>query len=116
MSQWQIDIGGSMVNLDRLKDEIVEKLKPIKPEKIILFGSYAYGKPNENSDIDLCIVEKDYKNRWAEKRKIRNLLKNIKLSKDILNPKVEEFNFYKNEINSVYYEIDKKGIVLWENS
>lgn len=116
MSQWQIDIRGSMVNLDRLKDEIVEKLKPIKPEKIILFGSYAYGKPNENSDIDLCIVEKDYKNRWAEKRKIRNLLKNIKLSKDILNPKVEEFNFYKNEINSVYYEIDKKGIVLWENS
>lgn len=26
------------------------------PQKIILFGSYAYGKPNENSDIDLLII------------------------------------------------------------
>jgi predicted nucleotidyltransferase len=26
------------------------------PEKIILFGSYAYGTPNEESDVDLLIV------------------------------------------------------------
>lgn len=26
------------------------------PERIILFGSYAYGTPNENSDVDLLIV------------------------------------------------------------
>jgi uncharacterized protein len=26
------------------------------PEKIILFGSYAYGTPNENSDVDLLII------------------------------------------------------------
>lgn len=27
-----------------------------KPEKIILFGSYAYGKPNEHSDVDLMVL------------------------------------------------------------
>ena len=27
-----------------------------KPEKIVLFGSYAYGKPTEDSDVDLLIV------------------------------------------------------------
>ena len=27
-----------------------------KPEKIILFGSYAYGKPKPESDVDLLIV------------------------------------------------------------
>ncbi|MFA9393039.1 MAG: nucleotidyltransferase domain-containing protein [Prolixibacteraceae bacterium] len=27
------------------------------PEKIILFGSYAYGQPNEESDIDLLIIK-----------------------------------------------------------
>jgi predicted nucleotidyltransferase len=26
------------------------------PEKIILFGSYAYGKPHEESDVDLLVV------------------------------------------------------------
>ncbi|MBU2575438.1 MAG: nucleotidyltransferase domain-containing protein [Elusimicrobia bacterium] len=28
----------------------------VKPEKIILFGSYAHGKPHEFSDIDLLVI------------------------------------------------------------
>ncbi len=27
-----------------------------KPQKIILFGSYAYGKPNEDSDVDYMVI------------------------------------------------------------
>lgn len=27
-----------------------------QPDQIILFGSYAYGKPNEDSDVDLLVV------------------------------------------------------------
>lgn len=30
--------------------------REFKPEKIILFGSYAYGKPTLNSDVDLVVV------------------------------------------------------------
>ena len=26
------------------------------PQRIVLFGSYAYGKPTENSDVDLLVV------------------------------------------------------------
>lgn len=48
-----------MVNIEELKHEIVEKLKPLDPEKVILFGSYAYGTPTEDSDIDLYVVTKD---------------------------------------------------------
>ena len=39
--------------------QIVEMLKKTKPEKIILFGSYAYGKPAENSDLDILVVTGD---------------------------------------------------------
>ncbi|MBF0470475.1 MAG: nucleotidyltransferase domain-containing protein [Gammaproteobacteria bacterium] len=99
-----------------IKDKIVESLKPIDAYKIILFGSYAYGEANEDSDLDLCVVENAYENRFEEKRKIRALLDDIKMPIDILNPKVDEYNFYKNEINSVYYDMDKKGIVLWQQS
>ncbi len=28
----------------------------LHPEKIILFGSYAYGKPNADSDVDLLVI------------------------------------------------------------
>jgi len=35
---------------------IVEQLQPLHPWKIILFGSYAYGNPDNQSDIDLLVV------------------------------------------------------------
>jgi uncharacterized protein len=38
---------------------IVEKLKQTNPEKIILFGSYAYGEPSEASDLDILVVTSD---------------------------------------------------------
>ncbi len=30
----------------------------LKPEKIILFGSYAYGNPTPDSDVDLLVIMK----------------------------------------------------------
>lgn len=40
--------------LSEITDRIVAK---VKPKKIILFGSYAYGRPNKNSDLDLFIIK-----------------------------------------------------------
>lgn len=39
--------------ISKIVDSIVKKCAP---EKIFLFGSYAYGNPNKNSDIDLFII------------------------------------------------------------
>ncbi|MDD2922875.1 MAG: nucleotidyltransferase domain-containing protein [Anaerolineales bacterium] len=44
-------------------ERIVENLKP---EKIILFGSYAYGKPTRDSDVDLLVIMKTRKKRQVE--------------------------------------------------
>ena len=38
---------------------IIEKLKSTQPEKIILFGSYAYGEPTVISDLDILVVTGD---------------------------------------------------------
>lgn len=38
-------------------------VREYKPEKIILFGSFAYGKPRASSDIDMLIVKKTKKRR-----------------------------------------------------
>ena len=48
-----------MIDIERLKPKIVKALLPLKPNKIILFGSYAYGTPNEDSDIDLFLLKDD---------------------------------------------------------
>ena len=50
-----------MIDIKKLKQEIIDRLKPLNPDKIILFGSYAYGMPNEDSDIDLFLLKDDLK-------------------------------------------------------
>jgi predicted nucleotidyltransferase len=47
------------MDIEKIKPEIIERLKPLNPDKIILFGSYAYGEPNKDSDIDLFIIKND---------------------------------------------------------
>lgn len=40
-------------------EQIIEKLKPLNPHKVILFGSYAEGINTKDSDIDLLVVTND---------------------------------------------------------
>ena len=44
---------------EEIKTRIIESLKPADPYMVKLFGSYAWGQPSEDSDIDLYIVTKD---------------------------------------------------------
>lgn len=36
------------------------------PQRVILFGSYAYGKPTPDSDVDLLVIS-SFKGNWMEK-------------------------------------------------
>ena len=79
---------------ENLVKTIVERLKPLNPLKIILFGSYGYGTPNADSDLDICIVKKETKSKYQEQKKIRTRLKDLSISKDILVVGEEEYDFY----------------------
>jgi predicted nucleotidyltransferase len=46
--------------IKRIVKQIAEKYKP---EKIILFGSFAYGKPKASSDVDLLVIKNSKKRR-----------------------------------------------------
>ena len=59
-----------MVDIEVLKHEIVECLKPLNPDKIILFGSYAYGTPTKDSDIDLFLIKDDLTPESADKYEV----------------------------------------------
>ena len=105
-----------MTDITVVKQQIVEALISLDPEKIILFGSYAYGQPTEDSDLDICVIEKDYKNKWEEKARIRRLLRDIKCAKDILLEKADFFATHSTEdwINTAWYDIKHYGEVLYE--
>ncbi len=70
-----------MIDIEKLKLQIAERLKPLNLDKVILFGSYAYGKPNDDSDIDLYVVTSDdfMPKTWREKSDIHiNVLNAMK--------------------------------------
>ena len=62
-----------MIDIEKLKNDIVDTLKPLDPYRVILFGSYAYGTPTEDSDLDLYVVTNDtyMPKNWQEKSKVQ---------------------------------------------
>jgi len=110
-----------MIDIEELKPQIIEALKPLNPDKIILFGSYAYGKPNEDSDIDLFVL-KDGLNKYntrefkkAIRKKIRNIYTKFRTNGiDILVASTQEV--YKREDYFYKEELLKKGKVWYEQN
>jgi predicted nucleotidyltransferase len=45
-----------MVEMDAIRELANRIVQEFSPEQIILFGSYAYGTPTEDSDVDLLII------------------------------------------------------------
>lgn len=41
---------------EKIRQAAQKIVDAVQPEKIILFGSYAYGKPTDDSDVDLLVV------------------------------------------------------------
>lgn len=64
---------GLKVSVGKSLHPAIQKIvQELKPEKIVLFGSYAYGTPNRHSDVDLLVIMKtkaSLKDRsWAVSR------------------------------------------------
>lgn len=96
--------------------KIVEKIKKeYQPEKIILFGSYAYGTPYRDSDIDLFII-KDTQERPIDRRvRVRKIVSDpkrfIPFEPLVLTPKEVSERL---EIGDQFIEeIIRKGEVLY---
>ena len=103
-------------NIKKIKLEIVKKLEPLNLEKIILFGSYAYGVPNEDSDLDICIIDNNFTSKLKLKREIREKLQDIHIAKDILLVNSEYYQSHSDEnwLNTALYDVKNKGEVLYE--
>lgn len=49
----------TLKDIQKMAQQIVERFHP---KKVILFGSYAFGKPTRDSDVDLLVVMETDKN------------------------------------------------------
>lgn len=79
-------------------------------EKIILFGSYALKKADDNSDIDLAVILKELKeDRFTTRLKLMKFCRNF-------NEVIEPHPFLNSEFNDTNpfaYEILRNGIIIY---
>lgn len=54
------------------------------PDKVVLFGSYAWGKPHADSDVDLFIIKKTRKPTLERIREVDELLADRDIALDVL--------------------------------
>ncbi|MBU0573870.1 MAG: nucleotidyltransferase domain-containing protein [Candidatus Margulisiibacteriota bacterium] len=98
----------------KLNFVIKNAAKRTSPAKIILFGSYAYGKPNKDSDVDLLFI-KDTRLKGVKRHshfcsKIDHIF-----PVDIIVKTPAEIKKRLDMGDPFYREIIQKGVVLYES-
>jgi predicted nucleotidyltransferase len=96
-------------------DDIVNRIAAkFNPDKIILFGSYAAGNPNSDSDIDLLVIKDTDLPRHKRSFDIQKFLIGSMIPMDILVYTAKEFEQEKNERSSFLFSAIKTSKILYE--
>lgn len=77
-----------------LLEEVTRRLsEELKPEAIWLFGSHAWGAPDEGSDIDLLVVVPETQETPVQSvRRAHRCLRGLGLAKDVVVKTRDEFD------------------------
>lgn len=101
-----------------LLEEIVRRLvEGLQPEQIILFGSYAYGKPTEASDLDIMvIVSESTEPLYRRAQKAYPCLRGLAVPIDLIVLTAREAQEEASVVTSLAHRVLKGGKVLYERS
>lgn len=105
----------------RIADQLLPYLQVLvaqfHPKQVILFGSYAYGEPTPDSDVDLLVVKEIEKSPVAEATRIRRALRHLRhtvsnLPLDIMVRAPDDLRARIAHGADFHEEIVRKGLVL----
>ena len=108
-----------MKNIDEtILNTMTERLVvEFAPDQIFLFGSHAWGTPNEDSDVDLYVVIPESNERPLQRaRRAVTCLSGMGVSKDILVRTRAEAEKYRYVYASLESQIFEKGRILYERN
>ena len=103
-----------MIDQEQIKSVVQAIVEGYEPIKIILFGSYAYGHPTKDSDLDLLIIKDGDASGIQRNRRVRNLLKDFSIPIDVIVKSSQEFDTFKDVVGTVMYPANKYGKVIYE--
>jgi uncharacterized protein len=104
---------------DATLDDVVQAIRSVAdPSAIVLFGSYARGTANDQSDIDLLVIrDRDFDQGESRRRELgriyRAVAATVSIPKDILLLTRHEFEDWRNTTNHPASEASREGRVLY---
>ena len=112
LEKWKAEV---KTNLPELLKEVAESIKAVHPNStIILFGSFARGEHNEESDLDICVLVPELTYGRVDMRvdarcAIRN---DFPLPMDLLLYTYDEFEENAKIRSRMQYKIKNEGVIL----
>lgn len=108
-----------MTEIDRASiEEAVERLRDgLSPHAIFLYGSYAYGEPDEDSDVDLLVVMEELEApSYDLEAEAYHLLSGLCFPAEIRVVSRESFEERAEWVSTIEREVDERGIELYAAS
>ncbi len=104
--------------------QLTDSLKDLNPYIVLLFGSYAYGTPNQDSDIDILVVTndnyipKDYKEHSQIYLKVSKAIRPVKkqIAVDLIVQTLPMYEMFIKQNSSFGNEIRSKGKIIYESN
>jgi len=103
---------------DELLQEMTRRIvEQFQPEQVILFGSRAWGTPDQDSDVDLLVIV-THSNLSDYERAVlgHHCLSGLGVPKDVLIKTRAEFDFFRDVRASLEHKIAENGKILYERS
>ena len=103
-----------MVSQKSIQQFANDVVRQFRPRKVILFGSYAYGTPDEDSDVDLMVIM-PYRGSSAQVATRMRLACPREFSMDLIVRSPQEVRRRIKMGDTFMAEIVSKGIVLHDS-
>ncbi|MBI3853495.1 MAG: nucleotidyltransferase domain-containing protein [Verrucomicrobia bacterium] len=102
------------INEGLLQTATQKLVAEFQPEQIWLFGSYAWGVPTEDSDVDLMVIVPRSDERSIKRmQRAHRCLRGIGFAKDVLVPTRAQVDRYKHLRASLFHQVLAKGRKLY---
>ena len=105
-----------MIDEQTLQQTVQRIVDATQPIRVILFGSYGRNEANENSDLDLMVIQSQVKNQIEDMIRLRQILGSMGIGVDVLVYSEAEFERRRRVPGTVHYWASREGRTLYETA